>query len=73
MWQHRGGRMRIMLKTDESMRQATLDPAILVLPFFIVLCSRGVLVFTILLGSINRILKDGVPQHFPNFHFLVRE
>jgi hypothetical protein len=37
--------MRIKLKTDGSMRQVALDPAILVLPFFIVLCSRGVLVF----------------------------
>jgi hypothetical protein len=61
--------MRIMLKTDESMRQATLDPAILVLPFFIVLCSRGVLVFTILLGSINRILKGWGSSTLPQFSF----
>jgi hypothetical protein len=45
MWQHRGGRVRIKLKTDGSIRQAALDPAALVLPFFIVLCPMCVLVF----------------------------
>jgi hypothetical protein len=49
--------VKLKLKTDGSMRQVESDSSTPKITIFIVLCPKGNLVFSLLLGPINRTLE----------------
>jgi hypothetical protein len=57
-WCHREGLVGIKSKTDESMRQAASDPAILTLSFSLYYTLEVFYSFSLWLGQINRIIEE---------------